>query len=250
MLPYVCLFGVILPAERRPVGYDGNVHTRSMILVSVVIAVVLGVAVSVFLHEHSEASSAMKKPSITIVLDAGHGGKDPGAVVAGVKEKDVDLAVAKRVFSLAKEDDRLNPMMTRNADIYIALGDRAQLADEVDAALYLSIQANACDCPDVEGIETWVDEIHSPGDPSWQLAEILQSSVVEMTGARDRGVRSQELYLHSTKRPAALVEIGFLTSKEERNKLTDPVYQGMVAQGIFEGIVAYLSHIDRYFSHP
>lgn len=221
-----------------------------MILVSVVIAVVLGVAVSVFLHEHSEASSAMKKSSITIVLDAGHGGKDPGAVVAGVKEKDVDLAVAKRVFSLAKEDDRLNPVMTRNADIYIALGDRAQLADEVDAALYLSIQANACDCPDVEGIETWVDEIHSPGDPSWQLAEILQSSVVEMTGARDRGVRSQELYLHSTKRPAALVEIGFLTSKEERNKLTDPVYQGMVAQGIFEGIVAYLSHIDRYFSHP
>ena len=99
----------------------------------------------------------MKKPSITIVLDAGHGGKDPGAVVAGVKEKDVDLAVAKRDFSLEKQDDRLNPMMTRNADIYIALGDRAQLADEVDAALYLSIQANACDCPDVEGIETWVD---------------------------------------------------------------------------------------------
>ena len=74
--------------------------------------------------------------------------------------------------------------------------------------------------------------------------------MVEMTGARDRGVRSQELYLHSTKRPAALVEIGFLTSKEERNKLTDPVVLGLVAQGIFEGIVAYLSYIDRSFSHP
>ncbi len=250
MFPYVCHFGVILPAEHRSGQYDGNVRTRSIILLSVVIAVVLGVAVLVFLHEHSEASSVKKKCSITIVLDAGHGGKDPGAVVTGVKEKDVDLAVTKRVFSLAKKDDRLDPVMTRNADIYITLEDRAQLADEVDAALYLSIQANACDCPDVEGIETWVDEIHSPGDPSWQFAEILQSSVVQATGAADRGVRSQELHLHATKRPAALVEIGFLTSKEERNRLTDPVYQGMVAQGIFDGILAFLSHIDRSFSHP
>ena len=192
----------------------------------------------------------MRKSSVTIVLDAGHGGKDPGAVVAGVEEKDVDLAVAKRVFSLAKEDDRLNPVMTRNVDTYVTLVDRVRLADEVNAALYLSIQANACDYPDVEGIETWVDEIHSPGDPSWQLAEIIQSSLIETTGATDRGVRSQELYLHSTERPAALVEIGFLTSKEERNSLTDPDYQGMVAQGIFDGILAYLSHIDRSFSYP
>ena len=250
MLPYVCLFGVILPAERRSLRYDENVRTRSIILALAVVAVVLGVAVSVFLHEHLEASSAINKSLVTIVLDAGHGGKDPGAVVAGVKEKDVDLAVAKCVFSLAKEDDRLNPVMTRNVDIYVTLEDRVRLAEEVDAALYLSIQANACDYPDVEGIETWVDEIHSPGDPSWQLAEIIQSSLIEATGATDRGVRSQELYLHSTERPAALVEIGFLTSKEERNKLTDPVYQGMVAQGIFDGIVAYLSHIDRSFVHP
>lgn len=250
MLPYVRRVGVILPPERRSVRYDGNVRTRPIILASAAVAVVLGVAVSVFLHEHSGASSVKKKCTITIVLDAGHGGKDPGAVVAGVKEKDVNLAVAKRVFSLAKEDNRLDPVLTRNADVYITLKDRVHLADKLDAALYLSIQANACDFSDVEGIETWVDEIHSPGDPSWQLAGIIQSSLIKATGATDRGVRSQELYLHSTEHPAALVEIGFLTSKEERNSLTDPVYQGMVAQGIFDGILAYLSHIDRSFSYP
>lgn len=216
---------------------------------SVAVSFLFGVVLSVFLHEHSQASSAIEKSSITIVLDAGHGGREPGAVVAGVKEKDVNLAVTKRVFSLAKQDERLNPVMTRHADISLTLVDRVRLAEGVDAALYLSIQANACDSAEVEGIETWVDETHSPGDPSWQLAEILQSSLVEATGARDRGVRAQELYLHATKRPAALVEIGFLTNAQERTRLNDPIYQETVAQGIFNGILAYLSHIDRSFPH-
>jgi len=179
-------------------------------------------------------------PSVIIVLDPGHGGRDPGAVVGDVLEKDVNLEIVKKVRGLVEAQPRLKPVLTRTTDVTVNKTDRVHLADEVGAALYLSIHVNAFDDPEVHGAETWVDDTRAPGDPSWKLAESVQDALVAATGARDRGVRSQELYLRHTTLPAASVEVGFLTCPEERTKLLDPTYQDQIAQGILKGILDYL----------
>ena len=179
-------------------------------------------------------------PLFTVVVDAGHGGRDPGAVVAGVKEKDVVLAIALRVFSLARGHPQLRVVLTRTADYYVDLVDRVRLAEEVGAALYVSIHANFFFDPSVCGVETLVDDSRPPGDPSWRLARILQGTVCAATGARDRGVRSQRLYLRHTYLPAVLVEVGFLSCPAERAKLVAPWYQEKIARGILQGILEFL----------
>jgi N-acetylmuramoyl-L-alanine amidase len=179
-------------------------------------------------------------PSVTIVLDPGHGGRDPGAVAGDVLEKDVNLEIVKRLKALAEAEPRLNPVLTRTADVTVDKLARIRLADEVGAALYLSVHINAFDDPEVHGAETWVDATRAPDDQSWLLAESVQHALAAATGARDRGVRSQELYLQHTTLPAVSVEVGFLTCPEERAKLLDPAYQEKIAQGILNGILDYL----------
>ena len=183
-----------------------------------------------------------------IVLDAGHGGRDPGAVCNGVHEADINLAMLKSVFELLAADERLAVRATRTLDIYITLADRIAVANDAEAALYLSIQSNACEYPDVTGIETLVSDTLSESAPSWQFAEILQDAVTNATGARDRGVRAQDLYLHRAAMPAALIEVGFLTNDEERTKLLDPAYHQTIARAIYGGIVAYLNYADPSFA--
>ena len=179
-------------------------------------------------------------PTFTVVVDAGHGGKDPGAQVAGVDEKDVNLAIALRVFSLAKGHPQLRVVLTRASDRYVELVDRVRLAEEVGAVLYVSIHANFISDPSVCGVETYVDDSRPPDDPSWSLARIVQRAVCAATGARDRGVRSQRLYMRHTYLPAALVEVGYLTCPAERAKLLEPWYQEELARGILQGILDFL----------
>ena len=194
----------------------------------------------------AQGRSATDRP--LVVLDAGHGGRDPGAVCDGVHEADVNLALLESVSELLAADERLEVKATRTLDIYVTLEDRIAVANDADAALYLSIQSNACEYPDVTGVETLVSDTLSEGDPSWQFAEILQDTVCKATGARDRGVREQDLYLHRAEMPAALIEVGFLTNDEERTKLLDPTYHQTIAQGLYDGIVAYLGYADPSFA--
>ena len=90
------------------------------------------------------------------------------------------------------------------------------------------------------GVETWVDDTRASNDPSWILASAVQDAVVEATGARNRGIRSQQLYLRHTTLPAASIEVGFLTCDEERARLLDPAYQDRIARGIVDGILTFL----------
>lgn len=189
-------------------------------------------------------------PSVIIVLDPGHGGRDPGAVVGDILEKDVNLEIVKKVRELVEAQPRLKPVLTRTTDVTVDKLERIQLADEVGAALYLSIHVNAFDDPEVNGAETWVDDTRPPGDESWKLAVSVQDALVAATGARDRGIRSQELYLQHTTLPAVSVEVGFLTSLEERAKLLDSAYQDRIAQGILEGILDYLNTATTLLDQP
>ena len=220
---------------------------RPTIVVFAILALGIVIAGTVLLIGRHGSGSARGDVDPLIVIDAGHGGRDPGATCEGIEEADVDLAVARRVAALIDTDGRLALRMTRSSDVYVTLEKRIVMANNADAALYLSIHVNACDYPDVTGIETLVSEKLVPEAPAWQFAEILQDAVATATGARDRGTRSQDLYLHRASMPAAILEMGFLTNDGERRKLLDPSYQQTMAEAIYRGIVAYLAYADPDF---
>lgn len=107
------------------------------------------------------------------------------------------------------------------------------------ARLYVSIHANYYRDPKVCGVETWTDSgAHAE---SLRLAQELRQALVAATRAPDRGVHRQTLYLRHTSLPAALVEVGYLSCPAERAKLLDPAYQERIAEGILQGILAFLS---------
>jgi len=177
-------------------------------------------------------------PEIIVVVDAGHGGHDPGAVVSGVQEKDLNLTLALLVARKAQGIRGLKVVLTRSTDTYVDLVERVRMAEALGAALYVSIHANYHRDSKVCGVETWVDtNAHAE---SVRLAEALQRAVVWATGAADRGVRRQTLYLRHTSLPTALVEVGYLSCPSERKKLLDPAYQERIAEGILQGIREFL----------
>ncbi len=182
----------------------------------------------------------MEPRLITVVIDAGDGGRAPGAVVEGVMEKDINLAVALRVFALAQGEPRLRVVLTRMTDRHIEHKERLQIAERAGAALFLSIHTNAAPTTQARGVETWVDDSRGPADHSWILAEAIQRAVISSTGSVDRGVRSQRLYMRHTRLPAALLEVGFLTHSAERRLLLTPEHQDRIARGIIEGLLDFL----------
>lgn len=177
-----------------------------------------------------------------VVVDAGHGGRDPGAIgYGGVLEKDVTLEIARLVRFLSLSEPRIEVVLTRWFDETLSLRERIALAESVRADLYISVHANAYGSPHVGGVETLIAEGAASGSRS--LAEKLQRSLVSELrglGVPDRGVKSQRLYLRWTRIPSALVEVGFLTHPTEAQRLRSLWYQLRVAQGIWEGIQAYL----------
>ncbi len=178
-----------------------------------------------------------------IVLDPGHGGEDDGCTRKDVREKDINLEIAR----LAK--DRLVNMgyevvLTREGDESRTLEERVQCANDIDADLFVSIHQNACEEKEssICGIETWYHG--AKGEESKHLAQLLQKGIIENTGALDRGVVSDEsLYvIRETDMPACLVETGFLSNSKERNLLTSEEYQEKIA-------AAVATAIDLYY-HP
>jgi len=176
-----------------------------------------------------------------VTIDPGHGGYDPGATVQGVAEKNVNLSIARVLKDLGKEHPTLDFVFTRTADNYLPLLDRLEVAESRGSDGYISIQANSFSDPGVTGVETILDRSRPREGKSWDMAELVQDSIVDRTGARDRGIRYQRLYTRYTAVPAALVEVGFLTSPIEREKLISRSYQEDIARGIIQGLLRYFS---------
>lgn len=174
-----------------------------------------------------------------IVIDPGHGGNDPGAIgIGGLREVDVVLPISRQVTQIL-EQNGVQVVMTREYDREVDLEPRTQLANRVNADLFISIHANAIDMtrPDVNGIETYYFHSRSGN----LLGQYIHNSILQMTGAPNRGVREARFYvLRHTKMPAVLVEVGFVTGAQDAPKLADPGYQSLMAEAIARGILQYM----------
>lgn len=181
----------------------------------------------------------------TIVVDPGHGGYDSGAVgPAGIKEKDVTLAIGLKVGAILAKNN-VNVIYTRTsdnvswpADVNKDLQARCDIANNANADLFISIHMNSYDDASVNGTETY----YFPGSTKGQaLAQSIQSQLVSALGTTDRGIKTASYYvLKYTNAPAVLTEVGFISNPTEEQELNDNSFQDEAAQAIADGILKYI----------
>lgn len=171
----------------------------------------------------------------TIVVDAGHGGSDPGAVGNNLRESDVVLQIAKKLQSLLAAGG-YNVVMTRTDDSYVGLYDRPQLANQLNADVFVSIHANSYSSSSAKGTEVlYFNNI--------KLAQIVHDELMKQVDTIDRGLveRPHLVVLNSTNMPSILVETAFISNPDDAKKLSSDDYQWRFARGIYNGIVKFLS---------
>ncbi|HOQ36934.1 MAG TPA: N-acetylmuramoyl-L-alanine amidase [Acetivibrio sp.] len=191
----------------------------------------------------------------TVVIDAGHGGEDPGAVsdYSGLKEKDVNLIIAKRVKELL-EAENFKVIMTREEDVlnykegtqrYTSkraqdLMNRKKKIDESGADIAVSIHLNKFSQTQYYGAQVFFPP---RSQESQELAETIQKALrekVDPGNKREALVKDNKLIiLRDLKVPTVIVECGFLSNRQEEQKLADADYQEELAQAIKDGIVEY-----------
>jgi N-acetylmuramoyl-L-alanine amidase len=178
------------------------------------------------------------RPRLTVVVDAGHGGEDPGTTAAdGIYEKDVNLRVAAKVARLLEERG-VAVIMTRWQDRFIELEERAAIANRHNADLFVSIHSDSAPDPSLEGFTVYVARGASPD--SRQAAQTIYRSL-SATGSDNHGIREQDYrVLVNTTCPAVLVELGYLSNATDARRLQDNAFQTRLAQAITDGILTCL----------
>lgn len=205
------------------------------------IAIAISLIATLFSSMAIGGGGAVGKTPVIVVIDAGHGGDDPGALgVAGSVEKDITLAVARSIALQSLRYPNLCVVLTRADDHYVELDDRVARARQVRAAAYVSLHANSAPDATARGVETLVAKSARDKAGSEALAASLQTSVVRATNSRDRGVKAATLYTSRATMPAALVEMGFLTEKNDTRLLQDPAVQTRIAAGILDALDRFL----------
>ncbi len=239
----------------------------------------------------SDEEEKIKKPHNkidVIVIDPGHGGKDPGAISEkGTKEKDIVLAIAKKVAKKLRKKG-FKVILTRDKDVFITLGERARIANHSKCDIFISIHANYSKGKRAHGIETYFlseartkwersvaafensvikyefkDKVDEKNILKWILGDMaqneflresqdlsafIQESLVKKTGALDRGVKQAGFYvLRGVYAPSILIETGFITNPKEEKKLKSKKYQSKIADGIVDGILKYKRYYERKY---
>ena len=189
-----------------------------------------------------------------VYLDAGHGGYDPGASYFGISEKSLTLAIQSRVKAKL-EAEGYQVVTTRTSDTYVDLIDRSRAANASESDIFVSIHINASGSSAAQGIETYYYQPYAEypsrinatyhANPtrlsmSDTLANAIQSSLINATGAQNQGVKRQTFaVLRETTAPAVLLELGFLSNPQEAARLNTSAYQETLANAIVAGIKSY-----------
>lgn len=180
--------------------------------------------------------------TVDVVIDPGHGDLDPGANVGTVYEKDIALDIALKTGALL-ESAGYTVHLTREDDTFIDLEERTEIANKKCAKVFVSIHCNSSEDGSGQGIETFYTDQKSESDR--MLAEKLQLKLIEYTRAEDRFSKTANYtVLVRTDMPAALIEVGFLTNKTERDLLITDEYQNKIANGISSAINAYFNECE------
>lgn len=215
-----------------------------------------------------------------IIIDPGHGGKDPGAMAFNLKEKNIVLKISKKIEKILKKNYRYEVALTRTKDVYIPLEERTALANTQNGDLFISIHVNAHPDKTKGGIETYflnlatnadamrvaalenatsthtINELqnilsnlmkNSKIDESSRLAQFIQtnlmSGVEHKYKVRDLGVKQAPFYvLIGAEMPAILAEVLFLTNQNESKLLQNELHLNKIAEQIAAGIAAYVDH--------
>ncbi|WP_339273173.1 N-acetylmuramoyl-L-alanine amidase family protein [Paenibacillus sp. FSL W8-0426] len=187
----------------------------------------------------AEPSTPGKEGKQVVVIDPGHGGRQPGAEsVTGAHEKDFNLAVALKVQALLQQYDTIQTVVTRQDDTELSLQQRVDIAELNQAVLFVSIHGNKFTTPVPNGIETLYTRKESKA-----LADVLHKHVMQATGLKDRGIKTASLHVtRETTMPAVLLELGFLSNPADEAVMLTEEYQNKCAQAIVDGIVEYLGN--------
>ncbi len=179
-------------------------------------------------------TAGLSAAPLTILLDAGHGGKDPGAVHHGVYESRVNLAIVKEV-GRRLQSYGYRVAYTRQSNIYLSPSQRASMAKLYQRALVVSVHCNGSRYSSSRGVETFT--CNGYGSTSHTLATKIQKRLVKLGLFKNRGVkRGNFAVLRQHQHPSALVECGFLSNSYDRAKLKSSTYQKRIAEAITQGI--------------
>ncbi|MDR1742780.1 MAG: N-acetylmuramoyl-L-alanine amidase [Dysgonamonadaceae bacterium] len=247
-----------------------------------------------FFSQSIVAEPLSRNAKFTVVIDAGHGGKDPGALGATAKEKDITLKVAKKLGALIEENyDDVRVIYTRKSDVFVELNQRAQIANNAHADLFISLHCNALSKKQrsPQGVETFVLGLHrskdnldvakaenavilyekdystkyqgfNPNEPesyiifefmtnkfldqSVQLATWVQHSLVRNSKRVNRSVRQAGfLVLREVAMPSILIELGYISNKEDETFLKSASGQSSMANSIYKAFSAYKADYDK-----
>lgn len=235
---------------------------------------------------------AVSSHAFTIVIDAGHGAHDAGAVGSFSKEKNINLRHAILLGDILKErNPEVKVIYTRDKDVFVELNERARIANRNKADLFVSIHTNSSKNKSANGIEVFtlgasrskenmevamlensvilMEEDHESKyqgfDPnstdsyimfefmkdqysqrSIACADFIQKELVESSGRYDRSVRQAGfLVLRATSMPSILIELGFISNKEEEKALNNEDKQIANAEAIYRGIISYIHDLEK-----
>jgi N-acetylmuramoyl-L-alanine amidase len=219
------------------------------IAIFIVLLVMTGLVLSVF-YQGSAAVVQLGSQHL-VVLDAGHGGYDPGAITSqGVYEKEINLQMVKRVQELL-EPSGIDVLLTRDEDEdYVPEGTRGKqtkkqadlnyrisMATQAKAEAFISLHLNATVTGLNSGAETFY---HFKSDEGKRLAEIIQQELVKVPGMNRRIAKPGDFYIiKNSPMPAVIVELGYLSNVKEQKKLQQEWYQDQLARAVAKGIASY-----------
>jgi N-acetylmuramoyl-L-alanine amidase len=222
-----------------------------------------------------------------IVIDPGHGGKDPGAMAFGIKEKDVVLKIAKDLAPVLEKELGCEVLLTRDSDVFISLEERTAIANTQNADLFISLHVNAHPSAKVRGLETYylnlstnaeamrvaamenATSTHQMSDLQDILSDIMKNSKIEessrlaqqvhnsilneaadqgYSNIKNLGVKQAPFYvLIGAQMPAILLEIAFITNEDDVKNLSDPTFVRLLTEEIADGISSYVSSTSAQF---
>lgn len=230
----------------------------------------------------SQPTTPRAKGYTTIVIDPGHGGKDPGARgLQRTEEKDITLKVGLQLRELLSKQPGVRVLMTRDRDVFIELEDRARFANSSEADLFVSIHVNSHPSRQVKGIEIYhfgeakdqraleiaarengtpisntgvgweylvadlltAKKIEESLELAWNAKEAMISQMNGQYVVNDHGVKTAPFYvLRFTSMPSILAEIAYISNPDEEDLLRKPAFVRDVAQSLYHGIVSFLTN--------